>query len=111
MLLRLAPAALGAALLWGCAGGVKIVDGGPARPEADGRAAVAGLVQDYQDQRAEAFFRRLDQDNFPDYEDFRYNVRQTLLQIRQISLQMIVDRVGSSGSGVAVDAHWNKTYV
>jgi hypothetical protein len=106
----LAPAALVAALLWGCAG-MKISPAGPARPEAEGRAAVAGLVETYQDQRAEAFFKRLDEDNFPNYEVFRNDVRQFLLHVRQISMQVVAGRVLASGSEVSVDADWNRSYV
>ena len=110
MLLRLAPAAAVAALLWGCAG-MKISPGGPARPETEGRAAVAGLVETYQDQRAEAFFKRLDEDNFPNYEGFRNDVRQFLLHVRQIAMQVVVDRALASGPAISVDAHWNRSYV
>ena len=99
-----------AGLLWACAG-LKISHSAPDKAEADGRAAVAGLVSDYQDRLAEPFFRRFDQERFPNYEGFRNDTRQFLLRVRQISIQMIVDRALSSGDGVAVDAHWNRSLV
>ena len=103
------PAAAVAAVLWGCSG-IKVSNGAN-RPEAGARAAVAGLAADYEGRLAERFFRRVDQEDFPNYEEFRNNVRQFLLTIRQVSLQIVVDRVLASGTGVAVDAHWNRSFV
>jgi hypothetical protein len=104
------PAAAVAAILWGCSG-IKISHDAPNRADPEARAAVAGLVADYENRSAPAFFHRFDQESFPNYEEFRNNVRQFLLKIRQVNIQMIVDRVGTAGSGAAVDAHWNKSFV
>lgn len=104
------PAAAVAAVLWGCSG-IKISHNPPNLDEAGARAAVAGLAADYENRNAASFFRRLDQENFPNYETFRNNVRQFLLTIRQVQLQVIVDRVLTSNGGVAVDAHWNRSFV
>jgi hypothetical protein len=112
MLLRAARVLLPAALLLSAAcAGLKVVDDGPKRPEAEGRAAVSGLIEDYEGQRAEPFFRRFDQDRFPNWETFRYNTREFLLAVHQINMQVIVDRVLTSGSEVSVDAHWNRSLV
>ena len=107
MLLRL-PAALAAALMTvSCAGAPGPVD----RPQAQARAALAGLVSDYESGAAERFFERFDQSRFPNYEGYRDSVRQFLIHARQVTLDVVVDGVDANGADVGVRSHWNKGFV
>jgi len=114
LLRRLGPAVVAALLVIGCAALKKSVKSGGApvdRPQADARGAVSGLVRDFESESAEPFFQRFDQDQFTNWEDFRFNVRQFMLANRNITLDMVVDTVVADDEDLSVQTHWNRSYV
>lgn len=108
LLKRILPLTAAALALWACG----TLAGSPVdRPQADARQAISGLLEDYQAPRPESFFERFDQSRFPNFETFRYNVREFLLLNHQVSLDIVVDTTTSDPSGVSVQTHWNRSSV
>ena len=97
-----------ALVLGGCAG-TSTHSGDPVDSEA--RSTLSAMASEFSGGQLEDFFARFDRRDFPNYEAFREREREFLLRNRQVNLDIIVDTIIHEDREVAVQAHWNRSFV
>jgi hypothetical protein len=105
---RWAAAALAALTLGGCAG-TTTRGGDPV--DAEARSTLSAMASEFSGGQSEDFFARFDRRDFPNFEAFRERERDYLLRNRQVNLDIIVDTILHEDREVAVQAHWNRSFV